>query len=100
MKNLITIVSVLVLSFVAFTTNAQDKKKDSKLAEVTFVTSIDCPGCVKKLEDNLPFEKGVKDLKINLETKTVWFKYQTNKTSIDKLKMAIEKNGYKAEEKK
>ena len=100
MKNLMKILAVILLSTVAINVNAAGKKKEVKNAEVTFVTTIDCPHCVKKLEAVLPFEKGVKDMKIKLEDRTVWFKYDTQKTSKENLKKAIEKNGYKAEEKK
>ena len=65
---------------------------------MTFSVNVDCPACVKKLESNLPFEKGVKDLKVSLENQTVWFKYQADKTTKENLAKAIEKFGYKVSE--
>ena len=50
--------------------------------------------CVKKVQENIPFEKGVKDLKISLDDKTVWVKYDPGKTTREKLAAAIEKLGY------
>ena len=73
-------------------------KKTADIREVTFVTSIDCKNCVKKVEAKLPYEKGVKDLKINLDDKTVWIKYDASKTDSEKLAAAIVKLGYTAEE--
>ena len=94
---LITLTLLLVAGTAAF---AQDKKqkKNANIQEVTFVTSIDCKNCVKKVEANLPYEKGVKDMKVNLDEKTVWIKYDADKTDKEKLAAAIVKLGYEAEE--
>ena len=99
MKRLFAIITAVLL-IGAFSANAgtSDRKKDQKIQEVTFVTTIDCKNCVKKVEAKLPYEKGVKDLKINLEDKTVWIKYDASKTDSEKLAAAIVKLGYTAEE--
>lgn len=96
----ITIFVLTVLLFVSGVTFAQNKrvKKGKNEAEVTFSVPIDCPNCKKKLEAKLPFEKGVKDLEIDLENQTVWFLYQTNKTDKARLVKALDKLGYKAVE--
>lgn len=91
-------VSILLftMSFSSFSLTAaerDDKKKD--VEEVTFVVNIDCPNCVKKVEEKLPFEKGVKDMKVVLEDKTVWIQYSSKKTNKAKLAAAIERIGYK-----
>ncbi|MBQ0025139.1 MAG: heavy-metal-associated domain-containing protein [Bacteroidales bacterium] len=94
------IIAILIGAFSFNAEAAQDKKKkESKIQEVTFVTTIDCKNCVKKVEANLPFEKGIKDMKVNLADKTVWIKYDATKTDKEKLAAAIEKLGYKATEK-
>ena len=72
-------------------------RKPKKVAEVTFVTSIDCKNCVRKVEANLPFEKGVLDMKVTLADKTVWVKFDAVKTSVEALSTAIEKLGYTAQ---
>lgn len=76
---------------------AADRKQDKNSAEVTYVTSIDCQNCVKKMEAQLPFVAGVKDMKISLDEKTVWVKYDTRKTNPDKIAAAINKMGYEAQ---
>ena len=93
----ITVALLLIAGTAAF---AQDKKqkKQANIQEVTFVTSIDCKNCVKKVEANLPYEKGIKDMKVNLEDKTIWIKYDADKTDKEKLAAAIVKLGYEAEE--
>ena len=94
---IIALTLLLVAGTAAF---AQDKKqkKQANIQEVTFVTSIDCKNCVKKVEANLPYEKGIKDMKVNLDDKTIWIKYDADKTDKAKLAAAIVKLGYEAEE--
>lgn len=100
MMKTIQLISILLLSTLLFMTEtgiAQDKK-DKKEMEVLFSVPIDCPSCQKKLEAKLPYEKGVKDLKIDLEKQTVWFLYSPKKTSKENLVKALDKLGYKAKE--
>ena len=94
---IIALTLLLVAGTAAF---AQDKKqkKQADIREVTFVTTIDCKNCVKKVEANLPYEKGIKDMKVNLDDRTVWIKYDATKTDKEKLAAAIVKLGYEAEE--
>ena len=100
MKRLFTLLMALLVAGTAITALAQDKKqkKNANLEEVTFVTSIDCRNCVKKVEAKLPYEKGIKDIKVNLDDRTVWIKYDATKTDKEKLAAAIVKLGYEAEE--
>ena len=94
------IIILLAVYLMAFSADAfaQKKGKDANLDEVTFVTNMHCKNCEKKCNANLPFEKGVKDYKSDLETKTIYFKFDTRKTSREKLAKAIEKLGYTAVE--
>lgn len=88
-----TVVVGLLIPVLVFTAYAGERKK-TPLQEVTFVVSLHCENCVRKVQDNIPFEKGVKDLKVSLEDKTVWIQYSPDKTSRDKLVSAIERLGY------
>ena len=97
MKRFFTLMlAVLLIAGTATAAMAQDKKqkKSANIQEVTFVTTIDC----KKVEANLPYEKGIKDMKVTLDDRTVWIKYDANKTDKEKLAAAINKLGYEAEE--
>lgn len=69
-------------------------KKKGEVKEVTFSVHLHCENCVNKVQENVAFEKGVKDLKISLEDQTVFVKYDAAKTSEQTLKAAIEKLGY------
>ena len=92
MKRIITL-AILALLTLSISAEAAPKKK-ADLKEVTFSVEIDCANCVKKVVENVSFEKGVKDLKVTLENKTVYLKYDAAKTSEETLKNAIEKLGY------
>ncbi|MBQ9583537.1 MAG: heavy-metal-associated domain-containing protein [Bacteroidales bacterium] len=98
MKARISIIIMALLMVVSVGAFAADKKKQAAYQEVTFVTDIECKNCVKKCQANLPYEKGIKDCKIDLATKTVYFKFDPKKTSKEKLAKAIERLGYSASE--
>lgn len=65
--------------------------------KVVFSVGLHCQNCVKKVQENISFEKGVKALEISLEKKTVTITYDPAKTDAAKLQKAIEKLGYKVE---
>lgn len=99
MKRLLILAMATVFACcVATQAQAQEKKQDPKTEEITFLTNIDCANCAKKISDKLPFEKGIKDMKVDVDKKTVWIKFQPQKTNKATLQKAIEKIGYTAEE--
>ena len=69
------------------------KKGKAAIKEVTFHAHLHCGNCVKKVQENIAFEKGVKDLKVSLENQTIMVKYDASKTSEETLKAAIVKLG-------
>ncbi len=71
-------------------------KKEVKA--VVFKVGLHCQNCVKKVKENISFEKGVKSLEVSLENKTVTISYDPAKTDVATLKKAIEKLGYSATE--
>jgi copper chaperone CopZ len=73
------------------------KRKKTKDAEVTFSVSMTCENCKAKIERHIAWEKGVKDLKVNLEKKLVTVKYDPKKTDESALKSAIEDLEYRVE---
>lgn len=81
---------------VAVLADKKPEKKKKEIRDVVFSVHLHCKNCVKKVEDNISFEKGVKDLKVSLEDQTVAIKYDASKTSEEVLKAAIEKLGYHA----
>lgn len=89
MKKLILLAFVL---FLAVVSQAQSIK------EVVFTTEpeIECQNCVKRIKDNLRFEKGVKAINPDMKTKLVTVQYDSEKTDPDKLIKAFAKINYKA----
>ena len=101
-KILIPILAALLLATPAISAEASESAVSApapkaKTETVTFSVNMHCKKCVEKLTDNLSFEKGVKDLKISLEDKTVTITFNPSKTNKENLAAAIEKCGYKAE---
>ena len=86
-------ISLVAMMVLAVSVSAQVKKqaKPKKTEEVTFTVSMTCDGCKQKIEKNISWEKGVKDMEINVEKKTVKINYDPKQTSEEKLKKAIEK---------
>ena len=66
------------------------------IAQVVFLTSLHCDKCAIKIQDNVAFEKGVKDLLCDVDSKKVTVTFDTAKTDTLKLAKAIEKLGYSA----
>lgn len=92
------ILLIIILVAATLTASADDKKKPTAQT-VTFNVSMHCANCQKKIEGTVGWEKGVKDLKTNLQDKTVTIKYDPQKTTPERLQKSIEKLGYKAERK-
>ena len=94
-KTIILIMAALMaMPMVSMADNKPSKKKKGEIKEVTFVVEFDCENCAKKIRENVSFEKGVKDLKVTLEDRTVALKYDAAKTSEETLKASIEELGY------
>ena len=75
---------------------AKDAKKASTVTTV-FKTNIDCEHCAKRIMDNIPFEKGVKDVKVDVPTKTVTVVYDASKNNVEGLVKGFAKIRVKAE---
>jgi len=95
MMRILLITLVLMLGAGTAVLVAQNKKTVKNDKEtVTFDVSMTCENCQKKIEKNIAFEKGVTDMKVNLEKKTVTLEFKKSQTTVEKLKAAIEKLGY------
>lgn len=90
MKNLV----IMLLAVVMMTATANANDLGKKKTTTVFNVSMDCQNCVDKVQKNIAFEKGVKDLKIDLEKKTVAVTYLNNKTDVNKLNAAFQKLGF------
>ena len=66
--------------------------------EVTFKSSINCDMCKAKIEKDLPLTKGVKKVIVDVDKKEITVTYNAEKTTEAKLKTAISKIGYDADD--
>ncbi|GAB6982367.1 heavy-metal-associated domain-containing protein [Prevotella dentasini] len=71
--------------------------KDIKTVVFTTTPQMHCESCENKIKGNLRFEKGVKEIKTDVEEQKVYVTYDADKTTEEKLRQSFEKFGYKAE---
>ena len=101
MKRIVLIALAALIGFSAYSANnvmteasasAQIfKKSKAEIKEVVFHVNLHCNSCVKKVQENIAFEKGVKGLEVSLEKQIVAVTYDAAKTSVETLKTAIQK---------
>lgn len=71
--------------------------KELKTVVFTTTPQMHCESCEAKIKGNLRFEKGVKNIKTDVEAQKVYITFDPKKTTEEKLQKAFEKFGYKAE---
>lgn len=97
MKHILILIVAIVTAFSTATASAMGSngaKETKGLATVVFSANLHCESCKKKIESNIAFEKGVKDIKVDVEAKTVTVTYRPDKTNSENLQKAIAKLGY------
>ena len=87
MKNIFLVIVSLFLSANLFAQNAEVKIK----------TSAICDMCKKTIEHDLLFEKGIKKVDLDLDTKVATVVYNAKKTDEQKIRIAITQIGYDAD---
>ena len=91
-----TMMLITAALFISANMFAQEKAKKSETVEIK--SSVVCGMCEERVTKELTFEKGVTDVKVNLETKVITVTYKTSKTDKETIKKAITKIGYDADE--
>ena len=97
MKKVFVIVSVVMFAFLGGTQQSFAQKA-KKTDVVKIKTSAVCGMCKERIEKNIAFEKGVTDVVLDNDTKIVTVTYKTAKTSPEKIKQALSKLGYDADD--
>jgi periplasmic mercuric ion binding protein len=69
-----------------------------KEKEIKIQTSAICGMCKEKIETNMAFEKGVKSVELDEESKILEITYRTSKTTPEKLRKAVSELGYDADD--
>ena len=88
-------VFMMITMMVGFATDLSAQKKGREV--VCFKSNMDCGDCEKTLYDHLRFEKGIKDLKVDHASNTIFIEYKAKKNTDEGFAKAIEKKGFKAE---
>ncbi|MBR1564360.1 MAG: heavy-metal-associated domain-containing protein [Paludibacteraceae bacterium] len=66
-------------------------KPKSERAKAVFHVEITCDNCVKNIQNNIVWEKGLKDMQIDKQAETVTLTWDPQKTDTTTLKQAFEK---------
>ena len=82
--------------FMALAVAAACNAKDIKTVVLKTNPEMHCSGCEKKIKDNIRFEKGVKDIRTNLDNKTVTIEYDADKTNVEAIIKGFKKINYEA----
>lgn len=83
MKRIVLAILLVCMSAGAW---ARNEKKT-----VVFDVDLHCQGCITKIEKNIAFEPGVKDLVCDLDARTVTVVYNPAKTNVEQLQAAFAK---------
>jgi len=89
-------IATITLMLFLFNTIVFAQKND--LAEIKIKTSAICGMCKETIENALAFEKGIKKSVLDVESKIVTVTYNPEKTTPEKIRLAISKAGYDADE--
>ena len=92
--NKLTVIGIVIALFTVANVHAQ---KAEKWQKVTIQTNGTCQSCKDKIENGLAYDKGVKDVNYELATAKVTVTYNAEKTSVQNLKDAIVKLGFKVD---
>lgn len=96
MKNKILVLAGLFLLIgLSFQAQAQKAKK---VATIKIKTSTQCEMCKERLEKAMAYEKGIKSAILDVESKVLTVTYKTRKTNPKKIRKAVSKVGYDADE--
>lgn len=70
---------------------------DAQTDTVRIHTSAQCSACKKKIEHDMVYVKGVKSATLDLKKKDLIVVYSSEKTTPEKLRVAVKKIGYDAD---
>ena len=89
-----------IAMMIGVTASAKEKEKVAKKDTAEFKVGMHCQGCVNRITNELTYIKGVTDLKVTLDDKTVWVEYKPQKISADSLFSKLKSMGYTVEKKR
>lgn len=84
----------MLMAFMFGSLRVEAQKATKTNESVCIEASMTCNGCRMKIEREMAFEKGVKEVVADLDTKTVRIVYQSGKNSPQQLETALKKLGF------
>ena len=91
-------ISFIFLFFVSLNSFSQNKIETIVVKTQTFCDHCKaCESCAGKMETDLYYVKGIKLVEYNENDMTITVKYKTKKTSPEKIRIAISKLGFSAD---
>jgi mercuric ion binding protein len=93
MKPLKVLFTAFSLLFFGLNAQAQDKKNET----VTFKTSSVCNMCKATIEKGIAYEKGVKEVNLDVASQMLTIQYRADKTNVETLRNAVAQIGYDAD---
>ena len=97
MKTKIMFRTMLAVISILFISNTASYSQSSKPAEIKIKTSAVCGQCKDRIEKGMVYEKGIKDINLDVATKVATVKYNPLKTNPSDIRRAISKLGYDAD---
>jgi periplasmic mercuric ion binding protein len=71
--------------------------QNNKPVELKIKTSAVCGQCKDRIEKGMSYEKGIRDISLDVDSKVATVKYNPAKTTPAEIRMAISKLGYDAD---
>lgn len=91
--------SMLLGATIAMAQNVNDSAATkSRIQTIVIKTSAVCESCKETLEKAMAYEKGVKESNLHVESKMLTVKYDSEKTTPEKIKKAVTMAGYDADD--
>jgi periplasmic mercuric ion binding protein len=97
MKKMISVLGMVLMAMMFINPVSAQEKKKKNYEEVQIQTSAVCGMCKERIETNIAYEKGVKKVELNNDTKIVTIGFDPRKNNADQLRTAISKIGYDAD---
>jgi len=98
MKTKIILKSVIISIGLVFLFSSGAWSQNTKNVEVKIKTSAVCGQCKDRIEKGMAYEKGIKDIVLDVDTKIATVTYNPAKTTPADIRKAISKLGYDADE--
>lgn len=90
----------MILAWSLLPASGQDTKDKParEVMEIVIKTSAQCGMCKERIERDMSFEKGIKYVNLDLETKDLTVRYRTDKSTPEEIRRAVARIGYDADD--